>query len=411
MKKTEIIVLTCVVVLLASGCGGKEEVEESPVAETMEESATSVADIQETQKNPLQVPTVTDGIQTPGDDAIIVRFEWEAVDGADGYEVSKESKYYKDDAFGKPEFFETQDTFHETYAQDEFDFRIKVRAFRGEGNNKEYSDWSGYATGSARDENTIANNQEDVTDEESSPFLLWEYEGYVDECRGYTWQNEFKNCDYDGDGKTDRVRRSRDAQEDIAVYTIEFGNGDKLVVPDGWDTGFPHVQGGDLDGDGAREILVTLSYDTGTDPYSYGDMWLFDMDEASGNYSEITLPLVKGENGAKGFEIKYEKPQNGKIRFTIPDTGFSQEAEVGEEYISYWGSEDAVTEMRSVYKAWIDEGDQPAVKCYIQPFRYYSLRLGFDLYYRDGKYEIGSMEMDTIDEDEGLEDESTSDNT
>jgi hypothetical protein len=75
-------------------------------------------------------------------------------------------------------------------------------------------------------------------------------------------------------------------------YVIEFGNGDKLITSEGPETGFPHIQTGDLDKDGAKEILIILTYDTSTDPYSYGTMWLFDRDQASGDYLEVELPLV-----------------------------------------------------------------------------------------------------------------------
>ncbi len=85
--------------------------------------------------------------------------------------------------------------------------------------------------------------------ENKTPNALWEYEGYVDECKNYIWQEEFLNCDYDVDGKKDRLSRSHFKDIQSASYTINFGNGDILVTPKGWDTGFPHVKSGDLDGD------------------------------------------------------------------------------------------------------------------------------------------------------------------
>ncbi len=232
-------------------------------------------------------------------------------------------------------------------------------------------------------------------DQDASPFILWEYEGYVDECKGYLWRKEFKNCDYDGDGKTDRVKRVLDSDEQAAYYTVEFGNGDELRVPKVWDTGFPHIQGGDLDGDGSKEILVTFTYDTGTDPNSYGDMWLFDKDSSAGDYREVQLPFARGENGAKGFDIEYDKPQNGKIRFNIKEGGLSMEEEVGEEYISAWWTDEATSETRYVYRAEIKDEANPVVRCYIEPLPRNALSLGFDLNYRNGEYEVGYIEKDS----------------
>ncbi len=243
-------------------------------------------------------------------------------------------------------------------------------------------------------DNAAAVEEPSEEDQETSPFVLWEYEGYVDECSGYTWQKEFLNCDYDGDGKNDRVSRKVDTEEQTAVYTVEFGNGEKLVCPEIWDTGFPHVQGGDLDGDGAREILVTFSYDTGTDPYSYGEMFLFDRDDSKGEYQEVKLPLADGEKGAKGFDIDFDKPENGKIRFTIKEAGLSMEEEVDEDYISYWWTDKATSEMRCVYKAEIKDEDNPVVRCYIAPLPRNSKNISFDLKYDNGKYEIGNIEKD-----------------
>ena len=252
-------------------------------------------------------------------------------------------------------------------------------------NDPDYTDWK-------IPEYTVATDEAEY-DDDRSPFLLWEFEGYVDECNGYYWQDDFKNCDYDGDGKTDRLKRQWNGEEQIAVYTVEFGNGDLLTVPKGWETGFPHVQSGDLDRDGQKEILFTLSYDTSTDPLSFGDMWLFDKD-ASGRYSEVELPLASGENGAKGFTIDYEEPEDLVIRYSIKEAGLSRSEEVYDDYINYWWTEEKTSSFRSVYWAEIREGKYPAIRCYVEPLRRGGASLGFDLSYRDGKYEIGYVELD-----------------
>ena len=247
---------------------------------------------------------------------------------------------------------------------------------------------------STKDDSTSSEN---TALTESSPFILWEYEGYVDECEGYTWQEEFFDCDYDGDGKKDRVNRSWDGDKQTATYQIEFGNGDKLVTPDGWETGFPHVQSGDLDGDGAKEILVTLTYDTSTDPDSFGDMWLFDKDQTSGEYAEVELPLINGENGAKGFNVDYEKPEDNKIRFTVREAGLSRTEEVDADYISNWWSDDLTTQVRPVFYAEIINDSNPVLRCYFEPLHRWGPMMGFNLNYVRGKYEIGYIELDTPD--------------
>ncbi len=234
-------------------------------------------------------------------------------------------------------------------------------------------------------------------EEQTSLFEIWEYEGYVDECAGYTWQEEFFDCDYDGDGKIDRVNRSWNKEKQTAIYKIEFGNGDKLVTPKGWETGFPHFQSGDLDGDGEKEILVTLTYDTSTDPYSFGDMWLFDRDQTSGEYVEVELPLVKAENGGKGFNVDYEKLEDNKIRFTIREAGLSMSEEVDEDYLSNWWADDLTTQVRVVFFAEIIGSDNPVLRCYLEPLHRWGPMLGFNLNYAYGKYEIGYIERDTPD--------------
>ncbi|MCR5556806.1 MAG: VCBS repeat-containing protein [Butyrivibrio sp.] len=252
--------------------------------------------------------------------------------------------------------------------------------------------------------NEEINNNEETPDAEdtfeevqTSPFTIWEYEGYVDECDGYTWQEEFFDCDYDGDGKNDRVKRSWDGGKQTAIYEIEFGNGDKLTTPDGPETGFPHIQAGDLDGDGAKEILIILTYDTSTDPYSFGDMWLFDRDKDSGEYAEVELPLVKDEYGGKGFNVDYDKPQDNKIRFTLREAGLSMTEEVDADYLSNWWTDDLSTQLRVVFYAEIIDNSKPVLRCYLEPLHRWGPMLGFNLNYVGGEYKIGYIERDTPD--------------
>ena len=97
----------------------------------------------------LGVPAVKDGVTRPGEDCIEVYFEWDPVEGADGYEVSEENKYCSEEEYREPETVETTESSYVSSAQDDFDFRIKVRAFKGKGAERTYGEWSSFATGSA----------------------------------------------------------------------------------------------------------------------------------------------------------------------------------------------------------------------------------------------------------------------
>ena len=132
MKKSLILILT-LAMLTAVGCGAKED--------TKDESVES-SDVKD-----LSAPEVKDGVLRQGDDCVEVYFEWSSVDGADGYEVEAQNKFYSDEAFGEPETSETTDNFYVFGVQDDFDFLIKVRAYKGEGDSRIYSDWSNEAVG------------------------------------------------------------------------------------------------------------------------------------------------------------------------------------------------------------------------------------------------------------------------
>lgn len=103
------------------------------------------------------------------------------------------------------------------------------------------------------------------------------------------------------------------------------------------------------------------------------------------------------ENGAKGLSIEYDEPDGGVIRYSIKETGLSRSEEVGDAYISRWWTTEKASEMRSVFWAEMREGSNPAVRCYVAPFPRMDVSLGFDVSYRNGKYEIGYVELDSPD--------------
>lgn len=231
--------------------------------------------------------------------------------------------------------------------------------------------------------------EEEDEDLETSPVALWEYEGYVDECKEYTWRKEFADCDYDGDGKTDRVYRSHVADTDIATYTIEFGNGRTLTTPDGWNTGFPHVQAGDLNGDGEPEILFTMTYDTSTDPLAFGDLWLFAWNGT--DYEEEKLPLAAGENGAKCITIDYQKTSDTTVAVQVAQNGFECEVSADEDALAYWYYEDAKNQNAMVYYADMETDGKAHIHCYAEMFSKSGQCLEFDLVSKGDSYAIENM--------------------
>ncbi|MCR5356993.1 MAG: hypothetical protein K6E63_06265 [Lachnospiraceae bacterium] len=97
----------------------------------------------------LEVPKVNDGVNYFEADYISIHFNWNAIDGAEGYEVSEETapEDGSDDNYGEPVISEVTDHYYLTGGQDDFVHRIKVRAFKTEGGSRVFSDWSDYAIG------------------------------------------------------------------------------------------------------------------------------------------------------------------------------------------------------------------------------------------------------------------------
>ncbi|MCR4601272.1 MAG: hypothetical protein K5767_05975 [Clostridia bacterium] len=163
MKKLGIAALIAVMVVGMAGCGNKvadngstsssaaaEPAVSAEVEPGADKGAGAPADVK------LAVPAVKDGVTRPGEDAMETYFEWDKIEGADGYEVSVQSKFYSDETFSEPEIIETTDSSYVASAQDYFDFLIKVRAYKGTGADRVYSDWSKEAAGFSYDESEVA---------------------------------------------------------------------------------------------------------------------------------------------------------------------------------------------------------------------------------------------------------------
>ena len=150
MKKFS-VALAAALMLAVVGCGSNEATEQNEELKTekMDES------VLPSQESELSTPVVKDGVTKPSDDCVEVCFEWEPVDGAEGYEILEQNKYYEEDSYGDPVTSETTECVYVTGAQDYFDFIIQVRAFRGTGDNRVFSDWSSFASGKAYDEADI----------------------------------------------------------------------------------------------------------------------------------------------------------------------------------------------------------------------------------------------------------------
>ncbi len=157
MKKRSVILAFAMAIALI-GCG-KETAPQQVDGALPEQAETGAAfePVTETEPAALGIPQVKDGVIQPGEEAVEVVFNWDPVEGADGYEVEVANKFYEEtDYRDDVETAETKEPSYTCGAQDYFDFRIKVRAFKGEGADRVYGDWSSFAEGSTYTEADIA---------------------------------------------------------------------------------------------------------------------------------------------------------------------------------------------------------------------------------------------------------------
>ncbi|RKM58147.1 hypothetical protein D6853_01005 [Butyrivibrio sp. X503] len=174
MNRKLVLALTCVMMIgVLAGCGKKKDAaneaasQEDPtitVNDAGSSASSSDVDVKasEDESTGLAAPIVKGGVMKEGSEAIDVEFEWVPVEGADGYEVDIQSKPEDGKEYSPYEpgytelekdgdYFITTDTKFVASAQDDFDFQLKVRAFKGEGEDKTFSDWSKVAYGQTYD--------------------------------------------------------------------------------------------------------------------------------------------------------------------------------------------------------------------------------------------------------------------
>lgn len=165
MKRFHTIMAASIMAASIMACGQEAEQPEQPETETVEEveSAENTDPVDDTdtaadtaeestkdeaKDSALAAPTVKDGVKKEGNEGTEAYFEWNAVDGADGYEVAVQSKFVEESEYvDDSSTYETTDNFYSLGAPGDFDFIVKVRAYKGKGSDKTYGEWSKEAKG------------------------------------------------------------------------------------------------------------------------------------------------------------------------------------------------------------------------------------------------------------------------
>ena len=157
----------------------------------------------------LPTPKVNPGVLHVGENAMNVEFTWAPVEGAEGYEVSSEAKFYQDgESSYKPyklygqntDYFYTTETKYTAVAQDDFNFRVQVRAYKGEGANRRYSMWSDVVFGNSFADKpaapkVVAGTQHQVDDHIDVDFT-WQPVDGIKEYRVTVWSKLPEESEY-----------------------------------------------------------------------------------------------------------------------------------------------------------------------------------------------------------------------
>ena len=140
------------------------------------------------------------------------------------------------------------------------------------------------------DENECLYMKAENASEDETAKSYWEasrYEGYLDECSYEGWKQEFSACDFDADGKKDRIYR--EVTDTEIAYRIDFGNGDVLELARSDDFFMEaKVQAADVCGFSNNEILFVGQHTGSTDPAGGSDIYLYK--DSFGEYERVLLP-------------------------------------------------------------------------------------------------------------------------
>jgi len=94
-------------------------------------------------------------------------WSWNPVEYADGFEIGVKSKYYTDNKYSEYEYFESDKCSYILGPDDQKDgffYIVKVRAFRGNGDDRLYSKWSNESSGHYIETRTEFSSYEELID-------------------------------------------------------------------------------------------------------------------------------------------------------------------------------------------------------------------------------------------------------
>lgn len=155
---------------------------------------------------------------------------------------------------------------------------------------------------------------------------LSDYTGYMDELswESYWWLNwDFEHCDFDGDGKWDRVWTETEKAEDNRAlgtyFKVEFGNKDIADIGPFSNVAF-HMTGVDLTGDGVNELVFMCQATQSTDPYQSA---LAIYQKQGTQYIPMDGPLMPEQtffDYALGYEIQVLDVEKNNVTVGVKDS-------------------------------------------------------------------------------------------
>ena len=223
------------------------------------------------------------------------------------------------------------------------------------------------------------------------------YTGYMDEF--YTYTNEFTECDYDGDGKTDRLYRIDDVTYYMSEYRIDFGNGDKLYTGNVSETAYPHVYPVDLDKDGDEDIVLTYTVEPADrEPFTWCEIYSYDSKHHFYTKEDSGLSSL---GGISHLPVKLQRISSREAAFTVVNTDFTGFIGLDRYYERYdddmldqfWESiesNDGILNAMIVY-AEVEYGDVPCIHCYADTVNGGWYYIVFDIVFDEGEYRITNL--------------------